>query len=136
MAILRLYVPPALRETPEEVLQDLMAGKIGNMNVLKIRLCNSLQRDAEEGVELATVWRTLHELAPDLGELARRVGWTLPHTEVINTYKDVSARYHYATVAQVTDMFCRDPGGFKLTRTYVPNYELGTQCPTLVLRRE
>ena len=53
----------------------------------------------------------------------------------INTYRGSTARYYFATVDQVSDMFCGSPGGFELQRVCVPSYELGECCPTVVFRR-
>jgi hypothetical protein len=135
MVILRLYSPPARREPLDAVFRDLLAGRISNMNVLKLRLWMAIQKDATDGVELATVWRALHEVAPDLRDLARRLGWSIPHTEVINAYRDVKTRYHCASAEQVADLFCHEPGGFALIRKHVPSYEVGELCPIIVLRK-
>jgi SAM-dependent methyltransferase len=135
LMLLRLYLPPATRESPRQVLDDLLAGRVSNLNVLKLRLDTALQSDAVAGVMLADVWTIFHEVAPDLCALSRRLGWTLPHTEVINLYRDNRTRYHFVTLEQVTEMFGRDPGGFEVLRVRVPSYELGGQCPLVVLRR-
>jgi hypothetical protein len=95
----------------------------------------SLLDSAAQGVELGTVWRAIHEVAPDLEGLASRIGWPVEHMLVINTYRGSTNRYHFVTVDQVCGMFCRNPGGFEVHSLRVPSYELGEQCPTLVLRR-
>jgi hypothetical protein len=133
--ILRLFVPSPQRESPDAVLDDLLAGRVPNLNVLKLRLWMSMQASAEEGVELATVWSAIHEAAPDLAALASRIGWTLEHMRVINAYRGSAERYHLVTVDQVLDLFCGSPGGFAVHSVRVPSYELGRQCPTVVLRR-
>ena len=135
LCIVRLFVPPAERESPDVVLADLLDGRVPNLNVLKFRLWMALLEGAEEGVALATVWRTIHEAAPDLEALAARLGWPADHMRAIHTYRDSTARYHLVTVAQALGLFCGEPGGFELHRVCMPSYELGEQCPTLVLRR-
>ena len=77
LCILRLYVPPAERETRDAVLADLMEGRIPSVNMLKLRLWMALQESPSQGVELDTVWRTVHGAAGTLEELAARVGWPL-----------------------------------------------------------
>jgi SAM-dependent methyltransferase len=135
LMLLRLYLPPATRQSPRQVLDDLLAGRISNLNVLKIRLDTALQNDVVEGVMLADVWNAFHEVAPDLRALSHKLGWTLPHTEVINLYRNNQTRYHFVTLEQAADMFGRAPGGFEVLRVRVPSYELGGQCPLVVLRR-
>jgi SAM-dependent methyltransferase len=135
LCILRLYVPPVRRESPDAVLDDLLAGRIPNLNILKLRLWMSLLDSAAEGVELGAVWSAIHEVAPDLEGLASKIGWPAEHVLAINTYRGSTARYHLVTVDQVSEMFCSSPGGFELVDLRVPSYELGEQCPTIVLRR-
>ena len=133
--ILRLFVPPAERERPEVVLADLLAGRISSLNVLKLRLGMALLESAAQGVELGTVWQTVHEVAPDLAALAQQIGWPVEHTLALNAYRGRESRYHFVTVEQVIEMFCHAPGGFEVLRLENPTYELGERCPTLILRR-
>jgi hypothetical protein len=135
LCILRLFVPPPQRESPDAVLEDLLAGRVPNLNVLKLRLWMSMLDGAEKGVELGAVWNAIHEAAPDPAELASRIGWPLEHMRVINAYRGSAVRYHFVTVDKALDMFCNSPGGFEVHSVRVPSYELGGQCPTVVLRR-
>jgi hypothetical protein len=135
LCIFRLFVPPSQRESPDAVLAALLEGQIPSLNALKLRLWMALLESAEKGVALATVWRTVHEAAPDLDALAARLGWPAEHLRAIDTYRGSPERYHLVTAEQASELFCRDPGGFELRRVCVPSYELGEQCPTLVVRR-
>jgi hypothetical protein len=135
LCILRLFVRPAETETRDAVLADLMAGQIPNMNVLKLRLWAALQESPSLGVELDTVWRTVHSAAGNLETLASRVGWPLEETLFINAYRGSTTRYWLGTVNEVAKIFCHEVGGFELASVHVPSYEGGRQCPTLVLRR-
>jgi hypothetical protein len=135
LCILRLYVPPPQRESPDTVLKDLLEGRIPNLNVLKLRLCMSLLDSAAEGVELGTVWQVIHGVAPDLERLAARIGWPVEHMLAIDAYRGSTARYHFVSVDQVSELFCGSPGGFEMRGLCVPVYELGDRCPTIVLRR-
>jgi len=136
LCMLRLFVPPARRETPDAVLRDLLAGRIANLNLLKLRLAMALQKDFAQGVPLKRVWEAFHRAAPDFGGLAARLGWSLDHLSVINVYRDSDTRYYYLRVADVCGLFCGHPGGFTLERVEVPTYELGERCPIVVLRRD
>lgn len=136
LCIFRLFAPAGRRESPEAVLNDLLSGTIPNLNILKLRLGMALMHSAEEGVELGTIWRTLHEAAPDLAALAARIGWQEEHLQVINTYCGSTARYHFVTSDEVSDLFCREPGGFIVQSIHTPSYALGERCPTMVLQRE
>jgi hypothetical protein len=116
-------------------MYDLLEGRISSLNILKLRLGMSLLEGAAEGVELGKVWRLIHEAAPDLEGLAAKIGWSLEHMLAINAYRGSPARYYFVTVDQARDLFCGSPGGFEVRRLQVPSYELGEQCPTIVLQR-
>jgi SAM-dependent methyltransferase len=135
LCILRLFLPPRKRESARNVLTDLRAGRIGNLNLLKFRLWMALQTNPTEGVELGRVWDAVYSAAPDLELLATSIGWPTDHMLAINTYRDSPGRYYLLDMDDVTKLFCSNPGGFEVESVHVPRYELGEQCPTLVLRR-
>lgn len=133
LCVVRLFIPPPVAERPDDVLEDMEQGRIPSINVLKLRLGMALQKDAAEGVGVDEVWDRLHAVAPDLEELAERIGWPVDETLVINTYRGSPNRYYFVTVDQVRDLFCGD--GFEFERLHVPDYTLGERCPTVVFRR-
>ena len=135
LCIVRLYVPEVEREERDAVLGDLMAGRIPDLNLLKLRLWMALQESPSQGVELDTVWRTVHDAAGTLEDLAAKVGWPLERTLALNVYRGSTTRYWFAPVNEVTRIFCDDVGGFELVSICVPSYEGGKHCPTVVLRR-
>ncbi len=135
LCILRLFVPPARYESSDEILRDFVDGEIPSLNILKLRLWMSLQKSAEEGVELSRLWRTIERVAHDLEWLAGKIGWPTDHMLAVNAYRDSAARYHFGTLQQVAEMFCGDPGGFETVTVDEPQYERGQQCPTVVFRR-
>jgi SAM-dependent methyltransferase len=135
LCICRFYMPLDRRESPEAVMENLLAGKIPNLNILKIRLWMSLWREPAVGVELAQVWNVVHRMASDLTQLAARIGWREEHLRAIEAYRDCATRYYFFSLSDVRYLFCQDPGGFEVEAIQVPDYELGSQCPTIVFRR-
>ena len=133
LCILRLFTPPDAPEAPAAVISDLFAGRIPNMNVLKLRLHAALQEDPRRGVRLGDTWSALHAAAPDLSALATRLGWTQGHTLAISAYRDSDVRYCLFSAKAVQDMFSQ--AGFECVSVQRAGYALGERCPTLVLRR-
>jgi hypothetical protein len=134
--VIRLFVPPIDRECPQDVLDDLMAGEIPNLNCLKLRLGMSLQESPSVGVALNAVWQTLSSTGYNWSELAIRLGWSTEHLGAIDAYRDSQARYHFVTANQVCTMMSEQTqGAFKLERFDEPSYRLGDRCPTLVFKR-
>lgn len=135
LCILRLFIPPKEREEADKVLQDLLKARIPNLNLLKLRLWMALHEDITQGVELERVWNAIHQVAPDFNRLAMQIGWPVEHLLAINAYRNCSSRYYFLDLDDVCHLFCESPGGFALEAVHVPTYELGEQCPTVVLRR-
>lgn len=134
--VLRMFVPPARPEEPQDVLEQLFAGRIPDLNCLKLRLGMALQESPSEGVALQTVWRRLRETADGWPALADRLAWPLEHLLAIDAYRESLARYHFVSAAQAKDLVCGGDGGpFRLQRTGIPSYLMGAQCPTMVFLR-
>lgn len=132
--IFRLFTPPAKKESARAVLDDLIAGRVANLNVLKLRLCMALQDSTKGGVAVKKVWETLRALAPDWETLALRLGWPLEHLAAIDVYRESDARYHFMSVDQVRELFCGD-GRFVSLGFDVSDYDLGERCPVIVFER-
>lgn len=132
--IARLFSPPATPEQPDQVLRDLAAGGIPNLNVLKLRLGMSMQTDAESGTALDDIWNRLHAAAGPWPELARALDWPLEHLQAIEAYRGSPARMHYFTPEQTIAVFAH--AGFRHLETAYSGYLLGDRCPTLCFRRD
>jgi SAM-dependent methyltransferase len=135
LCIFRLFVTPQEHETADQVIRDLLDGRIFNLNILKLRLGMALQKDTAQGIALGQVWNTIHQAAADFEELASRIGWPLENLLAIHTYRNSDIRYFFLDLDSVRRLFCDKPGGFELVTVQVPAYELGDRCPTIVLRR-
>jgi SAM-dependent methyltransferase len=133
---IRLFLPPAKRESAQQVLDDFLGARVANLNELKLRLGPALTESAESGVELDGIWRAVHAVAPDLDRVAERLGWTREHLGAIETYRGSHVRYHFVTLAEVTRLFCTEGSGFELLSKHEPSYPLGERCPIVVLRRK
>ncbi|MCW5605639.1 MAG: hypothetical protein KIT18_13945 [Burkholderiales bacterium] len=134
LCIFRLFVPPREPESADAVLGDLLAGRIANLNLLKLRLGMALQSGPAAGVALQDVWNALSAAAPDFERLSSEIGWPVDHLRAIDTYRDSRDRYHFVTLDEVRALFCAC-GSFEVASVDTPAYELGERCPTVVLRR-
>jgi len=135
LLILRLFVPQNEHQEPEEVLQDLVASKIPDLNHFKLRIWGAKYDDITKGIQLKHVWDTIHSAVPDLNGLAAKLGWQSDTLFIINAYRNNPTRFVFPNVDEVSYLFCQNPGGFKLETVRVPTYELGKCCPTVVFRR-
>jgi len=135
LCVIRLFSAPPEQESPEQVFADLFARKIGNLNLLKLRLGMALADGDGQCVRLRQVWDAINNIEPDFLRLAEKIGWPLEHLFAINTYRERHMKYFFLRAEQVTDAFCHTPGGFELMETHIPEYEMGDRCPILTFRR-
>lgn len=134
----RLFLPSEHGETPEEVLADLAAGKIPNLNCLKLRLGTAMMSTSEEGVSLHDVWYQLRSFYnnAEWSSVAEKLGWEAEHLEVIESYRDSAARYHFVSLRQVVQLFTEgDKPGFELASIWYPEYPMGERCPLVSFYR-
>lgn len=132
--IFRLFTAPASRENAAKVLNDLFAGRIPNLNVLKLRLGMALQESPEAGIEVRQIWRTLWEQAGDWDQLAARLGWPIEHLRPLDAYKNSESRYYFISEDQAIKLFCGQ-GKFISVGLHRSRYVLGERCPIVVFER-
>jgi len=133
--IFRLFALPVEREDESHVLADLFSERVPNLNVLKLRLGMALQKSPEQGVEVKEIWNLLRRQADDWSELAARLGWSADHLTAIDAYRDSNSRYHFITIDQASQLFCR-AGRFREIGRRYPGYFLGERCPVIAFERQ
>jgi SAM-dependent methyltransferase len=131
---IRLFLPPAERESPDRVLEEFTQGRVASLNALKLRLGPALAESAESGVELDRVYRAVHAVAPDLDRLAERLALDPEQLRAIETYRDSRVKYHFVTLSEASELFSQH--GFELVSKQEPSYVLGERCPVVVFRRK
>ncbi len=132
----RLFTASTKKPSTSEVLQQLLDGKFPSLNHLKISLWLSLQTHSHEGTLLADVWNAVHTLEPNQQKLAQQLGWKLEELQMINAYRDNSARYYFPTIEQVIELFhSQKRAAFQLQQVHIPRYFMGEQFPTVIFNR-
>jgi len=136
ICILRQFVPPVQPESIDSIFADLIAGKLNNMNALKIRLWLSLHKSIEAGVKLNDIWQEIERIDPGLKQTQASSGFTSQQLMMLKTFAGSPVTFHCLNPEEVQNMFCTEQGGFELHQIRVPSYELGECCPTVVLKRK
>jgi SAM-dependent methyltransferase len=132
--IFRLFAAPVVGENDDTVLNDLSAGRIPNLNVLKLRLGMALQESPKTGIEVDAIWNSLRGQAGDWDQLAANLGWPVEHLRPIDAYKNSESRYHFISEDQAIELFCGD-GKFTPVGLHRSGYILGERCPIVVFER-
>ena len=134
--VFRLFLPPERREDPEQVIADLAAGQIRDMNCLKIRLMQAMTSSPVEGVMLDDVWQFLHTRIGDRESFFANLGWDSHRVAVIDLYRGSQARYHFADLDSVKALFGTDRATpFRRIDVTAPAHMMGDRCRHLRLER-
>jgi SAM-dependent methyltransferase len=128
--VVRLFARPQAREEVADVARALWSARIGSMHALKWRLLMAVQAPDERNVAVAGAWRAFHEICPDRRRLVDKLGWSPESVEMIETFREGSARYSFPTLAEVRSLLAAD---FDELSSHTFDYDMGERCPTLVL---
>lgn len=128
--VIRLFVQAAQPEQPDQVLADLLAGRIGNFHIFKWRLAMALHEGLDQGVHVRDIWRCWQDMDIPARSLSERLGWSVEEIGTIDAYRDAQARYTFSTLEEAREIFSEH---FQEQDCRVPDYELGERCPTLLL---
>lgn len=123
----RMFVRPAVPESPAAVWSDLLSGAIGGFSAFKLRLLMALQ-DGDHETRVQDAWRFVHGRAPSLEWIAHRTGWPIDEVRTIESYCDQPTVYWFPQLEQFraaleesfVERDCRHQA-----------YEVGDRCPTL-----
>jgi SAM-dependent methyltransferase len=121
--IVRLFAAPARRETIDEIA----AADCGSFHVFKWRLAMAVGHE-RGNVRVAEIWRAFEAMVPDRDALP----WPRAVIETIDAYRDSSLSYSFPTEDEVVAALAP----FTPARRFVPGYELGVRCPTVILVRK
>jgi hypothetical protein len=130
---IRVYLAPETPEHSNAVIDDLMNRRIGNSNVLRMRLFMALQRSAANGVNLSDVSAFWTSAQIDKTFLTTELGWSATAIGIFDVFKNLNLRYSFPTLVQLRTVF--SDYFIELDR-YIPAYEIGSRCPTIVLQKK
>lgn len=127
----RIFVQPARREEPAEVLEDLRAGNVPSFHHFKLRLFMAVQRGTTPGVVVGDVYEAWAAARMDPRALAAKTGWPEGVVKTITAYQDNPTRLSFPTIEEAGDTL---RGLFEEDAPVIPEYALGERCPTWTLR--
>jgi hypothetical protein len=126
---LRLFARSEFVEEPEKLLEEILDGRLTNINEFKLRmlmaLCDAEDKDNVGVVELWRFWDRACRQTPEL-----RNRWSSQLLVTIESYREAAQKYSFPRLNQVLDLL-RKHGTIRRLR--FPNYPLGQCCPMVVL---
>lgn len=129
--IIRFFVRPEASDTPQDVFDDLTAGRIGSFHAFKWRLAMALQPSSREGVRLDDIWKTWINAGIDKDALIALTGWPEEAIDTMNFYRGQEPHWSFPTLKEVRTILLES---FEEIAVYVAGYELAERCPMLVFR--
>ena len=128
--VMRCFVQSISRESPEQIYADLQSGAIGSFHACKLRLLMAMQNSPEEGIAVKEVYQSWVDRDLDPHALPSKAGWEKAAIDTIDFYRGASTVYTFPTLAQLRSVL---GVFFREVTVSTPGYEMGEQCPTLVL---
>ena len=128
---------PADRALMETAIMPTLAGlespRVGLLGItLKWRIAMALSAARDYSVETARVHSTFEQLFPDRALLSEVCQWHPTVIDTIDVYKDSPTRYNVAPLEALLSVMVR---WFDRIAIAYPDYEMGSHCPTLSLKR-
>lgn len=102
--ILRCRTSPERSETPEQVFEDLLHGRIASFHSFKLRLAIALQPAPGAGVVLHDVWRCWSRAAITPEDLHAATGWPLEIISTIELYRNKPACLTFPSLRQIREL--------------------------------
>ncbi|MFI5297537.1 MAG: class I SAM-dependent methyltransferase [Polyangiales bacterium] len=128
--VLRSFVAPDARESLDAIAEDLRAGRVASVHVLKWRLAMAIQASAAQGVCVEAIYDAFAAMVPDRDALADRLGWPQVAMTTFDSYPGSTSRYAFLRLAEL-EALCAQR--FVVRERVTPTYPLGERCPTFIL---
>ncbi|MFC1839981.1 class I SAM-dependent methyltransferase [Thermodesulfobacteriota bacterium] len=131
--IMRFFLRPETRESPDKVIRELMENRIGNFHVFKFRLAMALQENAQKGVRHHDIWQTWKDAPIETDELMKITGWRKEAISTIDLLEGFNTRLSFPTYTELKPVFSDIFSEIDMT---VPKYEMGERFPILVFQKK
>lgn len=132
VTVLRCFLRPDCAETPQQVQDAVMAGRVGSFHALKWRLAMALAERRHGVIAVADIHQVFEALF-ERDYLVKCTGWTRDVVDTIDAYRAVDTVYTFPTQAQIAAL-CRPH--WHIDAVQRGAYELAERCPTLRLVRQ
>jgi hypothetical protein len=129
--VTRHFLQSQRAESPPAVFADLLAGRIGSFQALKLRLAMAMQRDAATGVRMGDAFDAWERAGIDRPALLAATGWPPQVLETIRPWAGKDSRLAFPTAAEMAalmaELFAAQDG-------IHCSGELGERCPVVAYR--
>ena len=125
---LRCFIAPEHSEPVDKIFKDVMAKRIKNFHVLKLKLAMTLSKYPTYFVFVKDIHALFETTFPNRVELSKLTAWDLDVINTIDAYRGSETVYTFPTLEALKEV--ASPW-FAIESISTPDYELGDRCPTL-----
>jgi SAM-dependent methyltransferase len=133
---IRLFAPTGRTGSIGEIFDDLQAGHIASLDILKLRLWGAMHRDPRTGIQPRAVVEKILATLNSFEKLADVSGWPPAHVRTLTLHLSNTACYHLTEADEIIRMAVGSLGGFELLNLTEPGYRYGNCCPHVSFRRQ
>lgn len=130
--VLRCYIRPDQAEPIEQIVSDVMAGKMNGFHAFKLRLSIALAgATGNPNIAIKDILAGFNAAFPDRQKLASATGWSVDDIAEMDAYKGSDAIYSFVTRKELVDII---PDSFTNVQFHdAGTYEMAEHCPLLVM---
>lgn len=129
--LMRCFCRPGAGLDIDGLFAELLAGRIGNLDLFRWLLAMALQGSAASGVPVRELWEQWVRRVPDTRALQARMGWS--EDAVLNLERMATADMTYS-FASLDELLQAAGPGFEVLERDTPQYAWGELFPRIVLR--
>jgi len=132
LIVIRVYVTPCACESIADLRDAAMAGRVGNIHALKLRLAMAIcAQQGAPNVAVQEILRVFNREFPDRSALRRVTGWTEEMIDQPDAYKGLPEIYSFPTRTELLACVPRELARPRLVGS--GTYELAERCPLLMM---
>jgi SAM-dependent methyltransferase len=129
--LIRCFCRPATPLVVADLFEELLGGRIRNLDLFRWLLAMALQGSSHEGVAIRAVWDVWAQHVPDGRALRESMGWTEDGLANIERWAQAEGRYTFLTPVALRQLAAPY---FDVVACDVPGYDRGELFPRLHLR--
>lgn len=128
--LIRCFCRPATPLVASDLFEQLLGGRIRNLDLFRWLLAMALQGPSRQGVAMRAVWEVWAQYVPDGRAIRERMGWTKDGLANIERWEHAQGRYTFLTLAELRQFAAPC---FDVVACDVPGYDRGELFPRLHL---
>lgn len=129
--LMRCFCRPAAGLRVDALFDELLAGRIRNLDLFRWLLAMAMHGSTPTGVPLRVVWQEWARRVPNARALQPRMGWSHDAFENMERMSSATANYCFSTLAEVLQHAAAE---FAVIEHDKPRYAWGELFPRIVLR--